>query len=611
VAVVSGNRVPLKNPPRSEAELHQEEPERPYPEREDGGLYEWSAASSPAERLQLVSLLPADEGGGQAANVALGGKPGRANTENVRHAISEDGSLIVWSAEKLPTPGLEGESNKEQTHLYLRDMVIGQTVRLDTFFERQKVVGQGAKFQTASADGSTIFFSDEQRLSKDSKAEAGKPDLYACHERVVSGQLECPPEDLTVAKSGESANLQGLVIEASKEGTDVYYVADGVLSSNTNEHGEEASPGQCGTTPPPGATCNLYQQHFNGLVWEEPRFIASLSARDDIPDWAGKTLSLAGLTSRVSPNGTYLAFMSDRRLTGYDNTDASTAAGGAADEEVFLYDSSTDRLVCASCNPSGARPQGFLDREEKSLGPIVDSPAIWSGRWLGANIPGWSRLEPDIIFARYQSRYLSDEGRLFFNSSDALVPKDKNGVGDVYQYEPAGSGSCSTSPGCRALISSGESADESAFLDASENGGNVFFLTASRLLPQDVDLSYDIYDAHDCNESPCLKPPTTATQCTSSQSCQGNSTSSTNFASPLSSSDAGVAVPTPQQKTLPTKTVKPTRAQLLTKALKACEKKFKHSKKKRVACEKQAHKKYGKKAKKKSTRKKSKKASRR
>ena len=42
----------------------------------------------------------------------------------------------------------------------------------------------------------------------------------------------------------------------------------------------------------------------------------------------------------------------------------------------------------------------------------------------------------------YQSRYLSDSGRLFFNSGDALVPQDVNGTWDVYEYEPEGVGSC-------------------------------------------------------------------------------------------------------------------------------------------------------------------------
>jgi uncharacterized repeat protein (TIGR01451 family) len=57
------------------------------------------------------------------------------------------------------------------------------------------------------------------------------------------------------------------------------------------------------------------------------------------------------------------------------------------------------------------------------------------------------------------------------------------------------------------------------------------------------------------------------------------------------------------------KAFKATRAQLLTKALKACRKQFKHNKKKRAKCEKQARKKYGPKkaAKKKSSKKKPKK----
>ena len=42
------------------------------------------------------------------------------------------------------------------------------------------------------------------------------------------------------------------------------------------------------------------------------------------------------MTSRVSPNGRYLAFMSDRSLTGYDNDDVNEETGLHADEEVYL-----------------------------------------------------------------------------------------------------------------------------------------------------------------------------------------------------------------------------------------------------------------------------------
>ncbi len=98
--------------------------------------------------------------------------------------------------------------------------------------------------------------------------------------------------------------------------------------------------------------------------------------------------------------------------------------------------SSTD-LVCASCNPTGARPAGTPAIGSRQ---IVDDE-MWAGgrqAWLAANVPGFT---PYADFtAVYQSRYLSDSGRLFFNSHDALVPTDVNGQWDVYEYEPPGIG---------------------------------------------------------------------------------------------------------------------------------------------------------------------------
>jgi len=50
--------------------------------------------------------------------------------------------------------------------------------------------------------------------------------------------------------------------------------------------------------------------------------------------------NVAGLAS-----GQYMAFMSDRSLTGYDNIDAHS---GQPDEEVFVYDAAANTLACAS-----------------------------------------------------------------------------------------------------------------------------------------------------------------------------------------------------------------------------------------------------------------------
>jgi hypothetical protein len=135
-------------------------------------------------------------------------------------------------------------------------------------------------------------------------------------------------------------------------------------------------------------------------------------------------------------------------------------------------------------------------------------------QWIAANVPAWTGYE--LESAVYQSRYLSDSGRLFFNSNDALVPQDVNGNEDVYEYEPPGVGDCTTasvlfslrSGGCVGLVSSGQAAGESAFLDASGSGGDVFFLTAGRLMPQDYDNAFDVYDAHECTgATPCFPTP--------------------------------------------------------------------------------------------------------
>ena len=72
-------------------------------------------------------------------------------------------------------------------------------------------------------------------------------------------------------------------------------------------------------------------------------------------------------TSEVSPNGQYLAFMSEKSLTGYDNTDVIRA------RPATRRCSSTRRrrlrqLICVSCNPSGAQPTGVFDQLDSGEG---------------------------------------------------------------------------------------------------------------------------------------------------------------------------------------------------------------------------------------------------
>jgi hypothetical protein len=523
---------------------------------ETSGTYEWSDG-----RLQLVTVLPDEQPAPQ------GGLVGYKQTV-VRSAISADGSRVVFEAD---------------SHLYTRDMAKGKTVQVDSVEPgaagQSGSVVNGPQFQLASSDGSKVFFLDEARLTVDSKSAYSSPDLYEFD--VETGKLT----DLTVdTNPGEHADVQGLVQGASDDGSYVYFVANGVLAPG-------AKPGS-GCEALASATCNLYVRHAGVTT-----YIAALSGSDQ--RWEEEPGGKLGLvTARVSPNGLWFAFMSNRSLTGYDNRDANS---GEPDEEVFLYDASTNRLRCVSCDPTGARPVGvFGPKASGSLtpGPLVDRSNIWTERWYAAIIPGWENVS--LGASVYQSRYLSNNGRLFFASNDALVPEDVNGTMDVYEYEPEGESDCThanstfgeVSGGCVDLLSSGGSAEESAFMDASENGDDVFFLTAAKLRQEDFDNAPDLYDARVCTAgSPCLPvrapivPP-----CVTGDGCKpAPSPQPSIFGAAPSATFSGIGNLTASS----TPAVTPrslTRAQKLARALWVC--KRKRDKRKRAVCIRQAHKRY-------------------
>ena len=463
------------------------------------GLYEWSGG-----QLQLISLLP-DHEQASSCEATLGNE----NAADARGAVSSNGSRIVWSNTDVHL----------KLHLYMRDVSRGQTVQLD----ENRGGGGGApspEFQFASSDGTEVFFTDTENLTADSTATENEPDLYECEMvEAAGGELSCTLRDLTV-DSGGHADVQGVVSVGSEEDASLYFVAQGALTEEANERHEKAKAGED----------NFYMLHYNEETrgWEAPVFIAALSTEDS-PDWERLSLrgDLESVTSRVSQNGEYVAFMSERDLTGYGSIDTNS---GAHDEEVFLYDGRTNRLVCVSCNPTGERPAGVYDSHNVNVGTglLIDNQGIWSsGRWLAGNVPGWTAFR--LGDARYQSRYLSDEGRVFFNSPDALVPQATNGLADVYEYEPAGVGGCEASSmtfsersgGCVGLISSGSSGEESAFMDASASGEDVFFLSSAQLVPADTGSALAVYDAHVCSAaSICAAAAVPPPPCVTEASCR-------------------------------------------------------------------------------------------
>jgi hypothetical protein len=561
-------------------------------------LYEWSAGAPFGEgQLQLVSVLP----DGTPTSGTIGTASIKESNGNAARAVSDDGARVVWI-------------NTGDGGLYLTDTALPETatqrsVRLDVPEAGCHECGGGNVapiLQTMNNEGSRVFFSDKQQLLPG--AGAGE-ELYECAIVIEAGAPRC---ELHAVAPG--AGLLGTtIVGASEDGDYIYFVSNagighGAVNGNCatgtdfNSHEEEVEWKRA----TPATACNLYMVHYaSGAGWEPPVLVGVLSG-DDVPAWAWKP---DGRPARVSPDGQWLAFMSNRSLTGYDNRDMHS---GRPDEEVFLYHARSGAaggLVCASCDPTGARPAGF-EVGEPSLQRLATSEEWPKYAWLAGSIPGWTGYT--LFTALYQSRYLFDSGRLFFNSSDALVPQDVNSQVDVYEYEPPNTApepppndSCTTDSatyniatgGCVNLISSGTSHQESGFYDASATGDDAFFLTTESLVPQDPGGALSIYDAHVCNAEgiPCTQATATPAECTTTDACRtAPSPQPGIFGAPATATFTGPGNLGPAPAAVKPKTAAQIRAEKLAKALKSCHGDKKE--KKRQACETAAHEKYAKKA---------------
>jgi WD40-like Beta Propeller Repeat len=402
-------------------------------------LYEWVNGE-----LRLINYLPNDQGGSFVPNASLGyGNHIFPGYNSGEFAISADGNRIYWT---------DGGGNQRGSEVYLRqddpsDGSPPETLHVSAREGGPSDDGTTSAFQLASADGSRAFITSSHKLTSDATA-SGKPngvggedycgnetcDLYRWDPEAEEGHRLT---DLTTADP-DGGGVLGTA-GSSRDATSVYFVAAGNLAAGATD-GEP----------------NLY-------LWrqgEGVHFIATLNG-SPVGSGGGPTdgniwghgsirrLQNEYRDTRVTPDGRFLLLRSAARLTSYDN---------AGHHQIYLYDAEFDHLACVSCSSRVANAGGdaFFMRPWPSISPV----------WLSRNIS-------------------SDGSRVFFESEEALVPRDSNGRIDVYEWTAA------TGP---RLISSGQSLADSGFVDASANGDDVFITTGQRLVEGDTDTQIDLYD---------------------------------------------------------------------------------------------------------------------
>jgi len=451
-------------------------------------LYLWSEGGA----VRLVSVLPdgtpypgESTAGSELDSTApwLEGVKGTPNS--VTNALSRDGRTVYWSSPNSshlgPDPNrLYVRVNAEEPQSAVSGGHCTEAAKACTLPVSGAIpTGQPARFWTASPDGSKAIFSI-----------AGSS--------VLAGNLY--EYDLAEGKATKIAGKTAGVAGWSEDASRIYLASEEACGAGPNSEGDVAEPG----------ALNLYLYEA-GESCGEFAFVGALAAADRSRDnnAGGPPSPLALIprdrAARATPDGRALAFVSAAPLTGYDNADADS---GEADREVYLYRAASGELACASCNPSGARPQGA---------DLVRNTSAIAGIWTAAWLPGYQQ-------ELYPRRPLSEDGnRLFFNSVEPLAVRDTNGAQDVYQWEVPGTGECTASSstyspqnkGCVSLISTGQSPEDSEFVDASESGDDVFIRTASNIDPRDPGL-VDIYDARAGGGFP---PPAAASPC-EGDSCQ-------------------------------------------------------------------------------------------
>jgi DNA-binding beta-propeller fold protein YncE len=586
------------------------------------GLLEWAGSG-------LSQPEPVGASGGRFCAASLGA---RAENPSSSSALSADGETVFFRAsDGCVEPGSQGRSVTAQYAWLKRS----ETVRLSAS-QCGEGAGQNevqcraappamAMFEGAAVDGSKAFFTSRQQLTDNASEDSDPRDQQA---EETAGGFECteavgvngcnlyeydftkPVGQRLVAvsagdTSGKGPRVQGAVA-ISDDGSHVYFVARGVLSSTPNSAEATAKAG----------APNLYlferdAAHPAGVT----TFIATLSDSSRARGADANLWRNGDEWANVSSDGRFLVFASTAPLT---RDDTRPEGGGA---QVFRFDAATDALLRVSIGEGG-----FNDNGNAGVG----NAQIAAGGLLVLSVGSSGRRDPTM----------SDNGqRIFFDSPVGLTPHALNDVvigeegsgelglaQNVFEWEQAGTGSCPADhgAGCVSLISDGRDVSTSNSLECGGElssvclvgtdltGSNVFFMSADQLVPGDTDTQLDVYDARICEPergNPCVSaapkplPPCLGEAChgtppatpgapnvpsatfNGSGNTIGCSSSSSAPPSPAGCATTGGGGKPSCSSTSGAPSRSCTKKQNLAKALATCRRRYPHSRKKRAGCE--------------------------
>jgi hypothetical protein len=392
-------------------------------------------------------------------------------------AVSADGSHILIAAggtgpcgsstcplgqscgPTVASAGLHTRCAMQPSHLYMR---VNGALTYD--------VSQGydVNYVGATPDGSRVYFTTDQQLTPDDTDTS--TDLYMWSETTDS--LTLVSKGTGGAGNSDACNSTF----TAKCGVLTYsQISYCQLHSNLggNCHSDNSiaatngdiyffSPEQLVGTRGVANRENLYD-YRNGVLQYVTTFTTGSFCNSSNVFTTCSDTPIARM--QVSPDDSHMAFLTASPVTPYDN---------AGHLEMYTYDPATEKVACASCIPSGAPATSDAGASENGL-------------------------------------FMTDDGRVFFTTDDALVHTDTNQAQDVYEFVDGhaqlitqGTGDTRREGTNTILVQF----NLSGLIGVSANGTDVYFSTNQTLVPQDQNgLFLKFYDARAGGGFPAPPPP--------------------------------------------------------------------------------------------------------
>jgi hypothetical protein len=383
----------------------------------------------------------------------------------INPGVSTDGSHILMATLSEPEPFLFPPLAPQHLYMRVNDMITYDVAK-----------GHDVEYAGMTADGSQVYFTSPEQLTEEDTDHS--VDLYMWSEK--GDKLTLLSAGAGGAGNGDSCNA-GWTSACNVKPVEGFANSDNSISSFLSDTDYPIatsagdfyfySPEQLdGSKGLPGAE-NLY-------VYREgaPHFVVAFT---DPPAETCLPGSTPGFTCsngpigriEVSPDGRHMAFVTASRVTSYDN---------AGFQEMYTYDPAGDEILCVSCQPDGSPPTADVQ-------------------------------------ASYTGLFMTNEGRTFFATTDALVSQDTNGLNDVYEYV-SGRPQLITS-GTAEQDTNGGRAVRTGLDGVSADGVNVYFSTFDSLVPQDHNGPFrKFYDAR-VNGGFLVNEP--AAPCEAADECHG------------------------------------------------------------------------------------------